>query len=63
MTWLEETKKRLAEARRELAEAEKELGAGTEAAHDRYTRALHEAEIAELHANRAYREAYQPPLA
>lgn len=62
MTWLEETKKRLADARRELAEAEKALEAGTEAAHDRYTRALHEVEIAEVHANRAYREAYQPSL-
>lgn len=53
MSWTEIAHKELVQARRELAAAEDGLKAGTLAAHGRYARALHEAEVAEQRANRA----------
>jgi Domain of unknown function (DUF4398) len=55
MSWTEIAHKELQQARRELAAAEDGLKAGTLAAHGRYSRALHEAEVAEQRANRASR--------
>ena len=55
MSWTEIANKELLQARRELAAAEDGLKVGTPAAHGRYARALHEAEVAEQRANRASR--------
>ncbi len=56
MTWTEAVTQELMEARRELAAAHEGLKEGTEAAHSRYARALHEAELAEQRAECASRE-------
>lgn len=56
MTWTESMKQELTQARRELLAAEEELKTGTPAAHTRYVRALHEAELAEQRADRASRD-------
>ncbi|WP_224241314.1 hypothetical protein [Hyalangium gracile] len=57
MSWTEIVKKELVQARRELAAAEEGLKAGTPAAHGRYARAVHEAELAERRAELAARDA------
>ncbi|MFY2559703.1 hypothetical protein ACN469_18855 [Corallococcus terminator] len=56
MTYGERVEQQREEARRELAAAEQDLVAGTEAARVRYARALHEADIAEVRAQRHARE-------
>jgi hypothetical protein len=56
MTWNEIVKRELAQARKELAAAEEGLKGGTPAAHSRYTRALHEVEVAEQRAHQVERE-------
>jgi hypothetical protein len=55
MSWRDIVQKELILARRELAAAEEGLKADTPAAHSRYLRALHEAELAEHRANHASR--------
>ncbi|WP_254626528.1 hypothetical protein [Myxococcus sp. CA039A] len=56
MTYEERVEQQRDEARRELVAAERGLSAGTEAARVRYARALHEADIAEVRAQRHARE-------
>ncbi|MCE9670337.1 hypothetical protein LY474_21285 [Myxococcus stipitatus] len=62
MTYEERVEQQREEARRELAEAERGLAAGTEAARVRYARALHEADIAEVRAQRHDRERHRHQL-
>jgi len=59
MSWQELVQKELVQARRELAAAEEGLKAGTPAAHSRYVRALHEAELAEHRAEHASRRSWR----
>jgi len=59
MNWLEMTQRELEQARRELAAAEDGLAAGTQAAHNRYARALHEVDRAEHQSLRGLREGWQ----
>jgi|GEM_PF-1732666 hypothetical protein len=56
MSYQDRVEQQLQEARRELESAEQGLAAGTEASRVRYTRALHEADIAERRAQRQARE-------
>lgn len=56
MTYEQRMEQQREEARRELAAAEQGLATGTEAARVRYARALHEADIAEVRAQRHTRE-------
>jgi hypothetical protein len=56
MTWTESVEKERMQARRELEAAEEGLRDGTPAAHTRYVRALHEAELAEQRAEQASRD-------
>ncbi|WP_224372709.1 hypothetical protein [Hyalangium versicolor] len=57
MSWTEIVKQELVQARRELTAAEEGLKDGTPAAHGRYVRAFHEAELAEQRASRASQHA------
>jgi hypothetical protein len=59
MSWQELVQKELMQARQELAAAEEGLKDGTPAAHNRYVRALHEAEIAEHRAENASRRSWR----
>ena len=62
MSWLELVQQELIQARQELASAEDGLKSGTPAAHNRYLRALHEAELAEHRAEQASRRSWRQEL-
>lgn len=62
MSWQEVVQKELVQARQELAAAEEGLKSGTPAAHSRYLRALHEAELAEHRAEQASRRWWRQDL-
>lgn len=59
MTWTEAVTTELMQARRELSAAQEGLKEGTEAARNRYARALHEAELAEQRAESASQHAHR----
>jgi hypothetical protein len=63
MSWQDLVQQELVQARRELAAAEEDLKSGTPAAHSRYLRALHEAELAEHRAEQASRRSWRQDLA